>query len=202
MQRVCHNCEPTKHFQFCVRVRRAERPLSDLMAKKTIRAFIAIHLPDDVKKYLGNLTDELAEAVPRRSVRWVQPDRMHLTLRFLGDTDLALLPELQRALDATAAQYRQFGLQLHGFGCFPNCRRPRVLWVGVDGELKQAEDRPFRPHLTLGRVNDARPLASQKWPTTVEALAIPVQAIHLIESELTPDGPIYTMRHSSALQPT
>jgi 2'-5' RNA ligase len=148
------------------------------MAKKTIRAFIAIHLPDDVKKYLGNLTDELAEAVPRRSVRWVQPDRMHLTLRFLGDTDLALLPELQRALDATAAQYRQFGLQLHGFGCFPNCRRPRVLWVGVDGELKQAatlkdaldtalvplgwdaEDRPFRPHLTLGRVNDARPLAS------------------------------------------
>lgn len=188
------------------------------MSEKPIRAFIAIHLPDDVKEYLGNLTDKLAETVPPRTVRWVRPDRMHLTLRFLGDTDVALLPALERALDATAAQHRPFTLQLNGFGCFPNCRRPRVLWAGVDGDLAQAagvkaaldtalaplgweeEDRPFRPHLTLGRVNDARQLASQKWPVAIESLAIPAQAIHLIESELTPQGPIYTVRHSSALQ--
>lgn len=188
------------------------------MPEKTMRAFIAIHLPDDVKEYLGNLTDKLAETVPPRAVRWVRPDRMHLTLRFLGDTDVGLLPAIKGALDETAAQHPPFILQLHGFGCFPNCRRPRVLWAGVNGNLAQAaslketldtslaplgweaEDRPFRPHLTLGRVNDARLLASQKWPVAIKSLAIPAQAIHLIESELTPQGPIYTDLHSSALQ--
>lgn len=187
--------------------------------QKTIRAFIAINLPREIKTYLGQFTADLAEQVPNRAVRWVKPDRMHLTLRFLGDTDVMLLPDIQRALDKTAAQHQPFNLYLEGFGCFPNCKRPRVLWTGVGGQIEaagqlkgdidsalvslgwEAENRPFRPHLTVGRVKDSRKVSSQHWPDGVQALAIPVDSIHLIESELRPDGPIYTMRHSSRLQP-
>ena len=186
--------------------------------QKTIRAFIATHLPQDVKTYLGQLTEELAEKVHYRAVRWVKPERMHLTLRFIGETEKNLVPELGHALDQTAAKHRQFTLHLEGFGCFPNCKRPRVLWAGIGGELEaagrlkkdidaalvplgwEAEDRPFRPHLTVGRVKDSRKVASQQWPENVRPLAIPVKTIHLVESELTPDGPIYTVRHSSLLQ--
>jgi 2'-5' RNA ligase len=83
--------------------------------------------------------------------------------------------------------------------------------VGAAGQLKadidmaliplgwEAENRPFRPHLTVGRVKDSRKVASRQWPENVRPLAIPVKAIHLVESELTPDGPIYTVRHSSPL---
>lgn len=184
----------------------------------TIRAFIAIHLPQEVQIYLGDLADNLAGLVPHRSVRWVKPDRMHLTLRFIGETEKNLLPQLGQALDGIANQHQQFSLHLGGFGCFPNCNRPRVLWAGVDGELKAAsrlkadidaaleplgwegEDRPFRPHLTIGRVKDSRAVSEQRWPNELTPLPIPADSIHLIESELTPNGPIYTVRHSSILQ--
>lgn len=186
--------------------------------QKTIRAFIAIHLPREVKTYLGHLAEDLAGQVPNRVVRWVRPDRMHLTLRYIGETEKNLVPELGHALDQTAAKQRQITLHLEGFGCFPNCKRPRVLWAGVAGEVGaagrlkanidmalvplgwEAENRPFRPHLTVGRVKDSRIVASQQWPKNVRPLAIPVKAIHLVESELTADGPIYTVRHSSPLQ--
>ena len=185
--------------------------------QEAIRAFIAIHLPQDVKDYLRALTTDLAGQVPRGAVRWVKPDRMHLTLRFIGETEKNLLPELGCALDDVAARQQQFRLHLQGFGCFPNCKRPRVLWAGVGGDLKaagrlkadidaalvplgwEAENRPFRPHLTVGRVKDSRKVSGQRWPDEVNPLVIPSDSIHLIESELTPIGPIYTVRHSIKL---
>ncbi len=187
------------------------------MAEKTIRAFLAINLPDEVRAYLGELSRELDKQVPARSVRWVKPDRMHLTLRFLGETDVALIPELRRAVDDATKRHQPFTLQLKGFGCFPDCTRPRVLWAGIHDEEEAAirlkrdidkalssfgwepEKRPFRPHLTLGRIKDSRKLASQQWPADVKPLAIPVSSIHLIESKLRPEGPIYTLQHSSLL---
>ena len=185
--------------------------------QNTIRAFTAIHLTLEVRDYLGQLVAELAEQVPYRTVRWVKPDRMHLTLRFIGETEKNLIPQIGHALDEIAGRQPQFSLFLDGFGCFPNCQRPRVLWAGVGGDVDAAsrlkeeidaalvplgwelENRPFRPHLTVGRVKDSRQLASQRWPETLQSLAIPVDSIHLIESELTPSGPIYTVRHSSTL---
>ncbi|MFL7837718.1 MAG: RNA 2',3'-cyclic phosphodiesterase [Candidatus Promineifilaceae bacterium] len=185
--------------------------------KETIRTFIAIHLPQEVKDYLGELTDNLAGQVPRHSVRWVKPDRMHLTLRFIGETEKNLLPMVAKALDEVAAGQRPFNLNLEGFGCFPNCKRPRVLWAGLGGDVDSAgqlkndidaaliplgwdkEDRPFQPHLTAGRVKDSQAIAGQRWPDKLKVLPIPVNSIYLIESELTPNGPIYTVRHSSSL---
>lgn len=187
----------------------------------TIRAFIALTLPADVKAELGRVSLELAGDVPRGAVRWVQPEQMHLTLRFLGDTPVERLPDIQKAMDAAAGQHALFELMLGRLGCFPNPKRPRVIWVGLGADggrdsheilaLRAAldaglmplgwppEDKPFRAHLTLGRVKDESAARSIDWSAAVMPLIVPVTAIYLIESVLRPDGPVYTVRHTSRL---
>ena len=184
----------------------------------TIRAFIAIHLPPDVQTALGRVTATLGEGLPRGAVRWVRPELMHLTLRFLGDTDVARMPAVGRAMDTAVAGRAPFSLTLDGLGCFPNPRRPRVVWAGLAGDtapllaLKAAldaqlaalgyppEDKPFRAHLTLGRVKDERAAQNLALAVPLPQLVVPVAAIYLMESQLRPDGPIYTVRHESSIQ--
>lgn len=186
------------------------------MAK--IRAFIAIQLPQDVKSYLAALTRALAEQIPPPAVRWVTPERMHLTVRFLGDTAVNRLPALAEALDVSMSRQTTFTLYLDHLGCFPNRKRPRVIWAGLKDREKalpgfkqevdaclwpfglEPEARPFQPHLTLGRIKDSRQIAGINWGMQLERRAVPVAAVHLIESRLTPDGPIYTVRHASQLK--
>ncbi|WP_157912906.1 RNA 2',3'-cyclic phosphodiesterase [Candidatus Promineifilum breve] len=186
----------------------------------TIRAFIAIDLPADVKIALGQIAATLGDGLPRGAVRWVRPEQMHLTLTFLAETPVAKVPAIQSAMDTIAAQQQPFALALAGIGCFPNRRRPRVVWVGLaaaagSGEsapllaLKAAldaaltplglppEDKPFRAHLTLGRVKDEPAAQAVAWATPVPRLEVPVTAIHLIESQLRPDGSVHTVRHTS-----
>ena len=183
----------------------------------TIRAFIAIDLPPDVKRALADAAATLNGRVPRGTVRWVRPEQMHLTLRFLGDTPADRLPALAAALDTLAAGHAPFVLRLTELGCFPNTRRPRVVWVGLGGAeakltalvaaLEAAlrplgwppEDKPFRAHLTLGRVKDERAAQGVDWSAAVPALDVPVTAVHLIESQLRPEGSVYTVRHTSVL---
>ncbi|HHS96806.1 MAG TPA: RNA 2',3'-cyclic phosphodiesterase [Chloroflexi bacterium] len=108
---------------------------------------------------------------PPRSVRWVRAEGIHLTLKFLGETPVAKLPEIKGALAAVARNAPPSTFTVEGLGCFPNLRRPRVIWVGVQeptGRLAALQDaieevmapfgyppegRGFTPHLTLGRVN-------------------------------------------------
>jgi 2'-5' RNA ligase len=183
----------------------------------TIRAFIAVDLPPAVKAALTDVAATLGGRVPRGAVRWVRPEQMHLTLRFLADTPADRLPALAAALDTLAAGHAPFALHLTDVGCFPNDRRPRVVWVGLGGEeaklialvaaLEAAlhplgwppEDRPFRAHLTLGRVKDEWAAQGVDWAAAVPALKIPIAAVHLIESKLRPKGPVYTVRHTSTL---
>lgn len=182
------------------------------------RAFIAVELALEVRQELGRIRDVVALALPPRAVRLVQPDNMHLTLRFLGDTAVTQLPSLTQQLDELASQHASFSLQLEGLGCFPNPKRPRVIWVGVTGEhaallaVKQEldkrlaplgwppEDKPFSAHLTIGRVGDGRLPATMNWNLPISPLPFTVQEIHLIESRLTPKGPIYTRRHTAVLR--
>ena len=184
----------------------------------TIRAFIAIHLPPDVQATLGRVAATLGESLPRGAVRWVRPELMHLTLYFLGDTDVAKLPAIGQALDEATTGRAPFSLTLDSLGCFPNPRRPRVIWAGLAGDsaqllaLKAAldeqlaalgwppEDKPFRAHLTLGRVKDERAAQNLLLTAPLPQLAVPVAAIYLMESQLRPDGPIYTVRHESRMQ--
>lgn len=184
----------------------------------TIRAFIAIRLTPPVEQALAETSRALALTAPRGGVRWVRPEQIHLTLRFLGDTPVAQLDAIRKGMDAAVADLSPFSLHLSGIGAFPNKRQPRVIWTGLDGEvmrlhsLKSAldaqltllelppEDKPFRAHLTLGRVKDQRAIEGVEWAVDVPPIELPVTAIYLIESRLQPDGPVYTERHVSKLR--
>lgn len=182
----------------------------------SIRAFIAISLPADVQQLLGAVSQELATRVPGRAVAWVRPENIHLTLRFLGDTPLARLDRLTSLLDAVAARHRPFNLALGRLGVFPNERRPRVIWVGLTGDPPtaalqkdldaallplgwQQDGKPFSPHLTLGRVKGSHDQIRLPWGKAVVPTSFTVDRLHLIESELRPQGPLYTVRHSALL---
>lgn len=174
---------------------------------EVMRLFVAVTLPPEVKQALTAVSQTLVAQWPERSVRWVAASQMHLTLCFLGDTAVARVPDLTKMLDGLGTQ-PVFGLRLGEVGCFPNARKPRVLWVGVQGDvaaLQQlagnvrqgvaelglpVEQRPFQAHLTIGRVQDGRTPAS--WGCDVPEVAFPVTAVHLIRSQLRPQGAIYT----------
>ncbi len=184
----------------------------------TIRAFIAVALPDTVKAALVDIAAVLGRALPHGAVRWVRPEAMHLTLRFLGDTDVQRLPDVSAALDTVANANAPLEMVLGAVGCFPNTRWPCVIWVGLTGDelrllnLKRdldaaleplgwlVEDKPFRAHLTLGRVKEDANVRDFAADAAVPALSVPIQALHLIESDLRPDGPRYTTRHTARLR--
>jgi 2'-5' RNA ligase len=177
-----------------------------------IRSFIAIELSDEVRGALSRIQEQLKESVG--GVRWVQPASIHLTLKFLGD----IRPEQVQPIAAAAAGVVEgeppFSLGLSGLGAFPGTRKPRVIWVGIVGEVERlgrlqarldkaleplgfaAEHRAFRPHLTLGRVKDprrppdlTRPLADVSVP---RCNSFDVHEILLYKSDLRPTGAIYT----------
>lgn len=189
--------------------------------KHTIRAFIALPLPESVKEALGAAAKSAAPALPDGAVRWVKPAALHLTLRFLGDTPAGSLGDVCAALDEAASRHAPFGLQLVEVGCFPNCRRPRVLWVSlrppggaaadalaalkadIDSALDRCgwepETKPFHPHLTLGRIKNPAGLAGFEGQVDVTPVRWEADVVQLIESELLPDGPRYKVRHTAEL---
>jgi len=183
-----------------------------------MRTFIAIELPAEIKTALAAAQDQLRQA--RAQVSWTQPDNLHLTLKFLGEIETAQINAVTQACAATARQYNALNLQLDQLGFFPNPRQPRVVWAGLAGDLsvlaelqKHLEDqlaalglahdiKPFRPHLTLGRVKIpptgkqlAEAVAAYRLPT----LAFTVAEIVLMQSQLDPSGSIYTPLHHARL---
>lgn len=191
-----------------------------------LRTFVAVELPQEACRELARVAAELARPLPPGVVRWVNADAMHLTLRFLGDTLPAQLPLLAERLTRAAATAAPLALQLGEIGTFPPRLSPRnplrVIWAGLQGEVGSlaalqtaveqtvvalgwpAEERPFAPHLTLGRVKDPRRLPVGAWPER-PALAphtFRVTACHLIRSELRPQGPLYTTLHTFPLGKT
>ena len=184
---------------------------------ETIRAFIAIPLPHPLLDRLSALQRQLESQIPSRSVRWVRVEGIHLTLKFLGDTPTEKLPDIKRALTAVARHAPACTFTVGELGCFPNPRRPRVVWVGVQeptGRLAALQDgieevmaplgyppegRGFTPHLTLGRVrpgarrDEVSRVGEVVTGKTGEPLA-EVSADHfaLIRSVLKPTGAEYT----------
>lgn len=182
-----------------------------------MRLFIAIELPESLAAALRTYSLTLAQQVPPRVVKWVDAPNMHLTLVFLGETEPDKVRLVQAVLNVAAAAHPPFSLHPTHLGCFPNQARPRTIWAGLGGEVQVAqslkksldagleplgwtlEKRPFAPHLTLGRVKDERGRVSLPWGETIPADPFRVTAIHLIESQLQPTGPLYTIRHTSSL---
>jgi 2'-5' RNA ligase len=180
------------------------------------RLFVALEPPDAVRRRLAALAEELRRAAGRGAgeVRWVAPESVHLTLQFLGAVPEERVPAIEVALrDAVAAAGRPLSLSLHGAGGFPNARRPRVVWAGLEGDVGPLaalvaelgarlaklgyapEGRPFAPHLTLGRARDGRGApglgGALAAAAQVEGTPWRVAELVLFESHLSPKGPRY-----------
>jgi 2'-5' RNA ligase len=191
---------------------------------ETIRSFIAIGLPGEVKQALTHVQQKFKNA-GRAPVRWVDPNIIHLTLKFLGDIDAVDTVKITAAMEEAARALSKFSIEVSGLGVFPNLQRVQIVWVGLSGELEKLnqlhkrietaltplgfkpEGRPFTPHLTLGRVRDnARPDERQALGRLVsgtdfkEKYIITVKSIDLMKSQLTREGPIYTKIGSAALE--
>jgi 2'-5' RNA ligase len=189
------------------------------------RLFIAVEPPPPVLEAVRGAQNRLKRSVPDGVVRWVRPEGVHLTLKFLGDVPLSQLDDLQTALAAATTRPRRFALDVRGVGCFPDARRPRVVWLGLGGDLASlgvlqarveeyvaplgypTEDRAFHPHLTLGRAerrasrDDLAALGELVDRTTIGPLADwPVGALSLVRSQLKPGGAVYTQVHQFDLE--
>jgi 2'-5' RNA ligase len=181
-----------------------------------IRSFVAVDLGQTVKSRLAEIQRQLKASVPSGSVRWVQPDSVHLTLKFLGDVPAERIDEIADALRQACEPLAPALFAVAGAGCFPDLRRPNVVWVGVDdparrlAALQQAveralnplgfppENRPFNPHLTLGRTQrsapgaDLRAVGERVGALKVGALGrVDVHEIILMRSDLLPGGARY-----------
>jgi len=182
-----------------------------------IRTFIAIELDESVKDGLAKLQERLKGKAPQGSVRWVRLEGIHLTLKFLGDVPADQIEEITRALQKSCQGFAPFSLSCGGLGCFPNLKRPRVMWVGIQEETGTlaklqkaieenvaplgypAEKRKFSPHLTLGRVQkragagDQRRLGELVGASEIGILGqMEVRSVNLMRSDLRPSGAVYT----------
>ena len=181
-----------------------------------IRAFIAVELPEELKKELTELETQLKKNSPP-VVKWVDPNSIHITLKFLGEISEASIDELMLAMEESAQEISPFKLAVCQLGAFPAIDRPQVIWVGVTGAMEKLaqlqknieayteqlgfkrESRAFSPHLTLGRVRDeTRPNESLRIGQLLKDTAfvalhnIDVNAINLMKSQLTTTGAIHT----------
>ncbi len=174
------------------------------------RLFIAVKLPlnRQTRDNIGFIQNKLRY----EKIKWVEPRNMHLTLKFLGDTDEQIIPEIKESLKKVAEQIPENKVKITGLGVFPDPFRPRVLWMGfeygqalkdmydlIEAEMEQLgyerEERDFKPHLTLGRIKfmknrkDLQYLLD-KFKNT-EFQQVVVDKIILFESQLFPSGPKY-----------
>ena len=188
---------------------------------ETIRSFIAIELPDEVKEIVAMIIKRLRPA-QYRYVKWVAPAGIHLTIKFLGNISSDQIPKITDIMKTAAGRVPPLELRLGGLGMFPNEQRPRVIWVALEGnteplaamqsEIEKAlaplgfapENRAFTPHLTIGRVRDnASPEERKEIAVVVKEkkidydVSFTLREISLMKSTLTPTGAIYNRLDSA-----
>lgn len=180
------------------------------------RVFVALQLPDPVRARVAALQKLLKEKFNDADLRWTKPDQFHLTLRFLGYVPSEAVPDISTAVQDACSQFHSFKLQARGAGAFPNLRRPRVLWIGLEeptgslSALRQAvcdatqpftdefEEARFSPHVTLARVKEITRQCSTELGRHIETLsqlnfgAWSVTALELMSSQLGSAGAVYT----------
>lgn len=178
-----------------------------------VRLFIAINLPESERQAIHHATAPLRAAT--RSVTWVAPDCIHLTMKFLGEQRPDDVPAVRDALAAVARRFQPLRLDLGGIGAFPHLRAPRIFWMGIAADPKlellhhdlevacealghEVEARAFRPHITLGRVK--REVTAEQVGTLATLAAkvryratIDAGSVDVMQSELSSTGPHYTV---------
>ncbi len=185
------------------------------------RVFIAITTPAVLQQTLLQEIRTTFQHLPL-PFRWVHPSHLHVTLKFLGEVPESLLPTLHQAMQRAAIGQKSFTLVAHALGCFPHPSRPRILWLGLDDPQRAllplyqrmeltlmargfpTDERPFHPHVTLARIR--KPVRCEAFPPLLAKHDdrrfgdIPVRALHLFQSQLSPAGAMHTMLHSVPLQ--
>ena len=185
-----------------------------------LRTFIAVEIPHEIQQAIFKATSNVRQAMGP-VIRWVPPENMHLTLKFLGDVSPSSVELLTQMLQAEADSSRCFEIRICGLGSFPSLKRPRILYIGIQAPPGlealhhgvesasrrlgyESEDRPFSPHLTVGRVRqDASSSEQQKIRQSLENIHIDllgtarVDSVHLFKSDLKSSGPVYTKLFSA-----
>jgi len=184
----------------------------------SIRSFIAVHLPDNVREQISLFESRLKRL--DSDVKWIRPNNMHITLKFLGDIKQEQIESIANVMFDTAKPIEPFEIIVQGVGAFPNASRPRVLWLGIQSEGKvlenmaseldqmlsrlyfKTDNRVFKPHLTLGRVKSQRKIEEViqvLFQEGFESRPFCVNHIHLMQSRLKPSGAEYQVLKSIQL---
>jgi len=195
-----------------------------MSGEEVFRSFIAVDIPAGVQKSLGQVEAQLRERLPETPIRWVEPEKIHLTLKFLGDVSRENLDMVKKILSSEVAKRQAMEIGIGGMGAFPKMRHPRVVWVGVeapeelhalrrgieDGVARlgyEYDKYDFTPHLTLGRVSrkassrEVRNVGKVLHEYQVGFLGVArVDEVHIYRSDLQPDGAVYTRLFTASLE--
>ena len=177
-----------------------------------IRSFLAIEIPRAIQEKIEEVQKDLRSSYA--DVRWVNPEKIHLTLKFFGSIEESRIEPIVKSIEGPVQNISSFSIKVRGVGAFPNLKNPRVIWMGlVDGkevlihfqeqleeELKkiefEPEERAFHPHLTLGRMRSSKgreELIGRIEKHQEEEFGVfQVEKVVLFKSDLRPTGPIYT----------
>ncbi len=182
------------------------------MDYKLIRTFIAV----PVSERLFNLQEKLKATISEKTgkIRWLRKDQLHLTLKFLGDTTEDSINDVRRIMQNIADEFKPFNVSIQKTGCFPKIERPRVMWVGVSGELAKLDqlveriqkklnplgfpkdENKYYPHITIARAKYPQkktPDISTFLDTSFVPIPFQIKKVQFISSELFPNGPVYTI---------
>ena len=185
-----------------------------------MRLFIALPLPSSVETKLGKIIDDFKNRGGK--VKWVNHKNIHITVRFLGETDEGLIPDIKEIMDRVSIKYNSYNLTIDCIGSFPNLNKPRVIWAGLTDDeqisimarmVKEVEydirklgfdpeEKRFKPHLTLGRVKDPKgldELLDYIRSYQLESIPFILDRLCLYKSTLTPHGSIYECLHEAKL---
>jgi len=179
-----------------------------------VRTFIGIDPGKAIRERMIALQEKLARTATQ--VKWVEPENLHVTLLFLGEVDMLDVPRICAAVAKGLEGHDPFPMSIEKVGCFPNARRPRILWAGVGEGIQEVaalhdalevpllelgcyrrEERQFTPHVTLGRIKSDS--STDKLAGTLARHdawiggSTSVREIHVMSSELTRQGPVYTV---------
>ncbi|MCC6380902.1 MAG: RNA 2',3'-cyclic phosphodiesterase [Dehalococcoidia bacterium] len=192
---------------------------------ENVRLFVACEVPDDVKDAIGDVIMTL-RGRSGSAVRWIRPEGVHVTLKFLGEVPVKQLPAIKLAIQEAVVGHSPFDLEFSSIGTFGGREGLRIMWVGIAGDVLrlealvravnaalavvgfEPERRPFRPHLTLGRVRDEIPTRQRaEIEVAVGKMDVPPSGwrtthVSLMRSRLTPQGAAYEVLATFPLRVT
>lgn len=179
-----------------------------------MRTFIAIDIPEHVRQQVGRFEDGLKDTL--HGVKWVAPENLHLTLKFLGEVPEPDIGAIIDCIDGMVSRFQSFTVELSHLGFFPAPAQPRVIWIGASSgvdhllELYQdledcmevvgvdRESKTFSPHLTIGRVRRQTRVTVPPGLPEFEETSFTVTGLSLVKSTLTPEGPLYERLHEAS----